>query len=569
MLFSNLVRFVAASRPVVTPLQLSWSVAFLLALLYNTPLWHLVLSLDYGSTGHKWLFAGAFVLFIVAVIQCALSALSWPLLVRPLLIALLLSAALANYFMESYGILFDKSMIQNMFETDPAEVADLLAMPLWLHLAWKGVLPTLLVLWVRLKPQSLGRLIAGQSISLLTCLVLIGSNAALLYKDYSSLFRNHREIRNLAIPSSYLYYTGRYFSGAYSASTHPFEPVGEDAIRRVAQVRPVSSAPARPDLLVLVVGETARSMNFGLNGYTRPTTPELSHKPVVSFRNVESCGTSTAVSLPCMFSLMTRQSYDEDSVTYQGNVLDILQQAGLTVEWIENSSGCKGVCDRIKTLSLPSQQENCGTEGCFDMELLNELERQLEGVDDSAVIVLHQMGSHGPAYYKRVPETFEYFTPICRDSQLQLCSRESITNAYDNSLRYTDHLLARVIDLLQEQSRFNTAMVYLSDHGESLGENNLYLHGMPWLFAPDEQKQVPLIVWLSDSFQQRYQLSAECLQAQRERELSHDNLPHSLLGLMSVRTEVYNAELDLFAGCREANQARVVHSSGSSAEAEI
>lgn len=542
----------AFPRPVLSPLMLSWGVALLLVLFYNAPLWHLIHTLDYASGLHKWLFSAAFMLFFVAVIQLFSSLLCWPRLVKPLALLLLFSAAPVSYFMESYGILVDRTMVQNLFETDLAEARDLVSGALVWQLLLKGVLPGALVLWVRLRRQSAKRILTGQVLSLLSCLLLIGLNAALLYKDYSSLFRNHREIRNLAVPTSYLYYTARYLSGAYDGATRPFEPLGLDAVRMNTGLRRVSAGADKPDLLILVLGETARSMNFELNGYGRETNPELSRLPVISFTRVESCGTSTAVSVPCMFSLMQRERYDEKRAARQSNVLDVLQHAGVQVQWRENNSGCKGVCRRVPVVTAAELNpgRDCTTTECFDEQMLAGLQARLDSLEGSAVIVLHQKGSHGPAYDRRVPEAYRHFTPVCRNRELQACSRASIINAYDNSIRYTDHFLAQVIQLLQRQQGFNTAMLYLSDHGESLGENNLYLHGMPWWLAPQEQKQVPLIVWLSPGFQQQHRLDAQCLQAERHHPVSHDYLAHSLLGLMQISTSVYNPDLDLFAGCR-------------------
>ena len=539
-------------RPQLSAVQLGWCVTLILGLFYNGPLWRLILSLEYADATHKWAFAAAFLLFLLAVIQLFLSLMCWPRMIKPIAVFLLVSAAQVGYFMDSYGIVIDKSMVQNLFETDPAEAGDLVNTAMVLHLLLKGVLPSLLVLWVRIKPQPVRRILAAQAVSLLSCLILIGMNAALLYKDYSSLFRNHREIRNLALPSSYLYYTGRYLSGAYDASRHVFQPLGLDARLESAELQTISATRQKPDLLIVVLGETARSMNFGLNGYARDTTPELERLPVVSFKNVESCGTSTAVSVPCMFSLQERDRYDDEQVAYQSNVLDILQHAGVAVRWRENNSGCKGVCARIPVIEADdlSEGRNCKAEECFDEQLLSGLQQQLDGLNGPAVIVMHQKGSHGPAYFKRIPEEFQHFTPVCQSSELQTCAQADIANAYDNTIRYTDHLLARVIERLQQQERFNTAMLYISDHGESLGENNLYLHGMPWLLAPQEQKQVPLITWLSPGFQQRHGVDLHCLQANSSKPLSHDFLAHSLLGLMQVSTSVYQPELDLFAPCR-------------------
>ncbi len=531
------------------PVVLSAIVTLLLCLFYNGPLWRLIGEQSYPSTLDRWLFTAAFFSFIAAIMQLFLGALAWPRLVKPIAIFLLISAACINYFMESYGILVDKTMVQNLFETDTAEATDLLSIQLLLHLLIRGLLPAAVVFFIPLKRTTLKSQLTAQTLSLFCCFTLIGLNAAVLYKDYSSLFRNHREIRNLVVPSNYLYYTSRYLAGAYDPVDRSFQPLGTDAVQK----QRVSAGNHKHDLLVVVLGETARSMNFSLNGYPRDTNPELAKRSVVSFRQVESCGTSTAVSVPCMFSLMTRDNYNEDQANYQSNVLDVLQQAGISVLWRDNNSGCKGVCERVPHQDADqfNNSRDCRSEECFDEQMLTELEQWLTQQTGSAVIVLHQKGSHGPAYYKRVPESFNHFTPVCDSNQLQSCSRETITNAYDNSIRYTDQLLSRVIDFLQQQDdQFNTAMFYVSDHGESLGENNIYLHGMPWMIAPEEQKRVPLITWLSDDFQQSHQLPTSCLQSRRDTPLSHDYLTHSLLGLMQVSTRVYAPELDLFAPCQ-------------------
>lgn len=538
---SSLIRI----RP-LHPVLLGLALSLLLAACYNGPLWRLILSQPAPSPWHRVLFCIAFFSFMVAVIQLFLGLLAWPRLIKPIGMALLLSAAAVGYFMDSYGILIDRSMVQNLFETDTAEATELISLPLLLQLLFKGVLPSLLILLLPLQRPRLRTQLGAMSLSLLGCCLVIGLNAALLYKDYSSLFRNHREIRNLAIPSSYLYYTARYLAGAYEPVEHPFITLGQDAVLKQ------HTGAAKPDLLVVVLGETARSQNFALNGYPRDTNPQLSRLPVVSFRQVEACGTSTAVSVPCMFSLLDRAHYDEDQAQFQSNVLDILQQAGVRVLWRDNNSGCKGVCARVEHQAAAAfnDQRDCSQQECFDLDMLNGLSQWLARAPGPAVIVLHQKGSHGPAYYRRVPEAFEHFTPVCRSNELQSCTRDSIVNAYDNSIRYTDHLLAEVIAFLdQQQAHYTPAMLYISDHGESLGENSLYLHGMPWMLAPEEQKRVPLITWLSPTFQQTHALSAECLQARRDQPLSHDQLAHSLLGLMQVSTGVYDPTQDLFAPC--------------------
>ena len=257
-----------------------------------------------------------------------------------------------------------------------------------------------------------------------------------------------------------------------------------------------------------------------------------------------------------MFSNFGRQAYDARSANYQG-LLDVSQHAGLAVLWLDNQSGCKGVCDRVphadtSQLNIPGL---CDGGECLDEMMLQGLdepiaalpaERRARGV----VVVMHQMGSHGPAYYKRSPPAFKKFLPECSDNALQSCEREALVNAYDNSIAYTDHVLASAIQWLKDrEDRSAPALLYLSDHGESLGENNLYLHGMPYAIAPDVQKRVPWITWLSPAFEQRSRVATACLKQQLDAPISHDNYFHSVLGLLDVRTGVYRPALDIYARC--------------------
>ena len=324
--------------------------------------------------------------------------------------------------------------------------------------------------------------------------------------------------------------------------------VGGDAHRS-----PAAMTGAKPMLTVLVIGETARAQNFSLNGYARATNMELAHHDVLSFSNVTACGTSTAVSLPCMFSDLGRAKSRSDSATRREGLLDVLQRAGLNVLWLDNNSGCKGVCARVphESMSASRVEALCREGDCYDDILVQALQNKAGLITTDTVVVLHMIGSHGPAYFKRYPEKFEAFSPACRSADLSRCSRETIVNAYDNSIRYTDHVLSELVGLLRGvNSRFDTAMLYVSDHGESLGEKGLYLHGIPYALAPREQVHVPMLMWISSGMRQRLGLDLACLAARRGDALTHDNLFHSVLGLAMVDTGAYIEGLDLLRPCR-------------------
>lgn len=331
----------------------------------------------------------------------------------------------------------------------------------------------------------------------------------------------------------------------------PLVAFGEDA-----HLLQQSQVPTQPKLMVLVVGETARAESFALNGYARNTNPELSKLQVINFNQVSSCGTATAVSLPCMFSGMPRQAYDEQLASHREGLLDIAQRAGYQVTWIDNNSGCKSTCDRVQKYQIPAQlkQKWCDAAGeCFDEILVDSLQDYLSHLDKNnqtpQLIVLHQMGSHGPAYFKRSKAPYQPFQPTCNTNAIQGCSADELKNSYDNSIVYTDYVLAQIIKTLEQQKQYQTGFWYLSDHGESTGEHGLYLHGAPYRMAPTQQTHVPMLMWFSDAWQQHNTQQVDCLKAQTEQARSHDHLFASLLSLLDIKTQVTDPENDMLAQC--------------------
>eukprot|EP01030_Chromulinospumella_sphaerica_P006044 gene6044-5914_t len=392
----------------------------------------------------------------------------------------------------------------------------------------------------------------------LTLLFMISAGVAYFMGQYGVLIdvgmlrnfaqTNATEVRDLL---NYIGAFSGYLREQVASARQPFVKIGEDAQRN-----PAVQNHDRKSLTVLVVGESARAENFGILGYNRDTTPKLDKEAgLIAFTDVKSCGTETAVSVPCMFSNMGRKDYNASKAKNEEGLLDVLKRAGLDVIWRDNQSGCKGTCDRVTLDDVSNLKDPvlCANSECRDEILLQGLQHFIDTLDKDTVLVLHQMGSHGPEYYKRYPKEFEHFTPVCQSNALNNCSRESIINGYDNTLVYTDHVLSTLIDLLRSnQDKVDTAMLYLSDHGESLGEYNLFLHGTPYMLAPEQQKHVAMLAWFSDSYQKSFSVDTHCLQMSREKPLSQDNLFHSMLGLLEVNSKVYNQDLDMFSGCRRA-----------------
>ncbi|MEZ5796097.1 MAG: sulfatase-like hydrolase/transferase [Paracoccaceae bacterium] len=303
--------------------------------------------------------------------------------------------------------------------------------------------------------------------------------------------------------------------------------------------------------MVLVVGETGRSQSWSLDGYGRDTNPELARRDIVYFTEATSCGSATATSLPCMISALPQAEYSYEGGLASENLLDVLSHAGVHVEWWDNNTGSKAMAARIpsKFMSKEDDAAACAMGECTDAVFLPGLRHVAETMTEDTVIVLHQIGSHGPSYWLRYPPEDEVFQPACHSPELTSCSTEEIVNAYDNTIRYTDKFLAGVIDLLAESDRVAGAMYYVSDHGESLGENGLYLHGTPMFMAPAEQTSVPMVVWTSEGFRQGMGFDQGCLQARAAQPVSHDNLFSTVLGLMDIQTETREVALDLTAEC--------------------
>ncbi|MCY1273496.1 Phosphoethanolamine transferase EptA [compost metagenome] len=532
----------------VRPETLTFLASLLLLLLYNFPLWNHVFSIVPASAGGLAMGA-AFAVMVLAIFNCVLVLLSFRRVLKPVLIFLFLASSGVAYFMSQYGVLIDANMLRNLAETDVGEVRGLLSFRLLAFILVLGVLPSWLLWKLPVRHRPLRRELPGKLALAVGSLAMLGAVALVNYQGMASLLRNHHELRLLVVPSNYLNASYGYLREQLAAAHEPLRQIGTDARRA-----PAWQAHRRKSLTVLVIGESARADHFGILGYARDTTPLLDREQgIIPFANVHSCGTETAVSVPCMFSDMGRGDYDAARARNQEGLLDVLRHAGFDVTWRDNQSGCKGTCDRVaqENLSRRSDPAFCGDGECHDEILLDDLQAYIDRLQGDSVLVLHQMGSHGPEYRKRYPRRFEKFSPVCDSNALNACSQESIVNAYDNTLVYTDHVLSSLVDLLRRnQDRVDTAMLYIADHGESLGEYNLFLHGTPYVLAPDQQKHVPLLAWFSNSYKEDFTLDTDCLERERDRPLSHDNFFHSVLGLLQVQTGEYHGDLDMFAACR-------------------
>nr|WP_174505355.1 phosphoethanolamine--lipid A transferase [Acinetobacter sp. Marseille-Q1620] len=489
---------------------------------------------------------------LVAYFNFWLQVFQWKYSAKIMSSILIIIAGIASYFSNNFGVYISPEQIQNVMQTDSAEVMQLITSYFWYWCVLFIFLPLLLVWITPIKPESFTSRLKAKLlhiiVSIAILLVLILSN----YLNFVHLFREHKEMRYLISPHNVLN-SGYIYLGHLNIEQKPIQPYGTDA-----HLSYKANHEAKPRMMVLVVGEAARAESFSLNGYRRNTNPKLSlRKDLLNFSQIYSCGTSTAVSVPCMFSGMPRKNYKPDVAAHREGLLDIVQRVGYKVTWIDNDSGCKGVCDRVDQIEISKslKEQYCKDDGfCLDDVLLESFKSYLASIPASdrtpQVVVLHQRGSHGPAYYNRTTPAFSPFQPICNSSSLQDCTHTEIVNSYDNTIVYTDHILDQILQILEKDQRYQTGFWYLSDHGESTGERGEYLHGTTYLIAPSQQKHIPMMMWFSPQWRESSSDKVDCLFKQQHHILSQDNLFPTFLSLLDIQTETKDPVNDMLKKCQ-------------------
>ena len=544
--------------------------AFWWTLVFDYPLFRSILAKDpSGRLFFTLAVAAAF--FAVALGFLVLLSLLPKVLFRTTLAVLALAGGTVFAGSELYGTVFTPDMVRNFLATDAREASAYLSI---------GTIGTFLVatlpaLWAALRIESPGSLdfrefrdfhnssasifgrMRGEGAAFVrrragvwlrngayaVMCTSVGIGLLLVnFQSFAGLMREDKTLRYGIAPVGIVYSFVRTIATDNS-------PDGV-RVRRVVDPAPKATVASGPALFVVVVGETTRSADWGLAGYERDTTPRLRAIPdLISYPKVRACGTSTDVSVPCMMSRIGRSDYDRGRILSEEALPALLQRAGLNVFWIDNQSGCKGVCAGVPSRAAEPDTENCPDGLCSDTVLVKEVKHLLTSLDTSrpTVVFLHMYGQHGPAYYKGSRKETKAFSPECEAADLASCSLESVRNAYDNAVRETDTVLADIIETLRraDASGVPTGMLWVSDHGESLGEKGLFLHGAPYFMAPDEQKEVPMVMWISDAFASTFSVDRTALVRASRGEASHENLYSTVLGLLRVESTTYRAEYDL------------------------
>ncbi len=575
--FTRLTRSTPASRVAGLPAGV-WTLRPETLLLLTSLFWALTANRPFIAAALQgrdladrstWLLGFALGLALVALNALMLGLVSQRWTLKPMLALLLVATAAAGFYIDSFGVYLDPSMMRNLLRTDVAEARELLGAPLLLHMALYAGLPLLLLWRVRMAPRPWAKAVGWRVLFLLGALVVLVGSVLAVYQPVSALMRNQKELRYRITPANLLWSGAAVLAADARGAAQARQPIGLDA-----HPGPSWAARSKPLVLVLVVGETTRAANWGLAGAARNTTPQLAAlaqagQPVQDFGQVRACGSSTEVSLPCMFAPQGRRDYNETRIRGQESLLHVAARAGVSVEWLDNQSGCKGVCDGLPMTSTAGRTTALCADGrCLDEELLADLDQRLQQAQGTQLSVMHLLGSHGPSYFRRYPPAFARFQPACQQDDLSRCTAAEISNAYDNSVLYTDHVLAAAIKRLQARSaEVDSALIFVSDHGESLGELGLFLHGMPYAIAPDVQTHVPMVSWFSPGLEAAAGLQPGCLKPTLARRaagtVAHDHLFHTVLGLLDVQTALREEALNLTQGCAVAAGAGAGAVSGS------
>lgn len=532
--------------------QLTLIISVFFVIFYNFTFFSKTLAV-YPLDSHNVLFLASLVIILISATNLMLNLLLFimnailrmvrlKVIYKRFFIVIFFLAMLASYVMDSYSVVIDETMLLNVLKTDAHESLDLVTFKLLFYIVLLFVVPMYAVYKTQVEEVVFKRDLVLKLKTISISLVVIFAMVISFGKFYASFLREQKPLRYYTNPTYWIYSMGKFSGSFFKNPNKTLEAIGKDSIIPLQDVD--------RDLIIMVVGETARRDRFSLNGNKNETNPLLKKENVLSFTNATSCGTSTAISVPCMFSYFGRDKFNVDDASSTENLLDVLSHTKeVNILWRDNNSDSKGVAVRAKFEDYKTSATNtiCDPE-CRDAGMLVGLQKHIDEVKEKDIlIVLHQMGNHGPAYYKRYPKEFEVFKPVCQTSELAECTNEQITNAYDNAILYTDFFLSKVIELLKANSvKFNTAMLYVSDHGESLGENGIYLHGLPYMMAPKEQKDIAMIMWFGGGMES--ETNYVMLKKRLNEPYSHDNVFHTILGMFEVESPVYNPKMDILDG---------------------
>lgn len=440
--------------------------------------------------------------------------------------------ATAYYFMTEFGVLMTSGMMANILGTHTREVTDLLHVGLFVHLFIYAIIPIALIWMVEIQVVRFWwRMLGGTSLLFILGGWLYATSHTWLWYD-----RHLTSLGARVLPWSYVVNTGRHLY---------YKSLSERRQVVLPKAEFIKETPGRKQIVVLVIGEAARADNFSLYGYERDTNPFTAQENIAAIPVGLSCGTSTLVGTAC---ILTHEGSEASETTTNEPLPNYLMRHGIETIYRTNNNGLPPIKSTSRKWSADIAK-SCTGDDCpaerLDEALMYGLANELRQSDsDKIFVLLHLFGSHGPAYFEQYPKEFEQFSPVCKTVQVADCSYEELVNAYDNSIRFTDYLLAGLIKDLQSFPDTDSTMIYVSDHGQSLGEAGVYLHGLPNAIAPAFQRRIPFLVWMSDGFQQSRGLTNSAIIPAEG--FPHDFPFHSVMGAFNMRSDIYKPQFDLF-----------------------
>lgn len=476
---------------------------------------------------------------IYLVFNAALSLVFWQKTTKTISYILIFFNSIVAYFMITYNTAIDMVMLLNIIHTDIYEASSMLSKNMLFFFFTTCLIPAFFIARTNITFPNNHQHIKNITKHIVLNAIVLLLMIAPIYKIADNFYREQKHLRYYLLPTNYIGSIISFIKRS-NFTTHEHISIADDIkIEKYWHNN-------KKNLIVLVVGETARAANFSLGGYERQTNEELYpfSKNFVYFKNFYACGTSTAISVPCMLSPDSQKEFKPQSELYKDNITNIMEKAQYKSLWRENNTGCQDTCKRIET------EKKCKKKHCYDEILLDGLNEKVKSIKKDVFLVLHQRGSHGPDYYNMYPKNFEKYQPICAKNVLNKCSQEELINVFDNTIEYTSYFLKETINQLEKLSdKYNIMLMYASDHGESLGENNLYLHSTLYSIAPEEQKHIPALIWFPASTQRDLRIDINCLKEMSEKRYSHDNIFHTILGFAGAKTSVYNKDYDILAQC--------------------
>ncbi len=513
-------RFVATTTTFIV------AAALVNATLYHVPLFSFAAEdVDiFSFTGSLTVATLLVVVLCLSITTLALVSLLSYRLLKAACIATAVGNAIAAYFVVTYHAVLDKTMMGNVLNTNFLEVSELLHPILLAYVLFLGILPCWFLLRLQIQPSSRLRVATmGLGTLLLTAIWVYLASGTWLW-----IAKNEKRLGGMLMPWSYVVNSARYSAPALWAAPEP------------THLPPATFTSNERTVVVLVIGEAARAQNFELYGYGRPTNPRLSKAGVIALKNATACSTYTTASLRCILT----NAGSEFGKRYEP-LPSYVHRYGIDVIWRSHNWGEPPIT--VSSYEKAGDlRAGCTGTGCdYDEVMLTGLQQRIEhSASRKVLVVLHQAGSHGPAYSTKYPPGFETFTPVCASVNVSKCSRQELLNAYDNTILYADYVLAQTIALLTAMQDTATLLIYVSDHGESLGEFGLYLHGMPYSIAPAVQKQIPFVIWMSEAFARQRGVVPGRVKSQSAH--TQQDVFHTVMGAFGMESDAYLPAHDIF-----------------------